>query len=524
MCIVGYVIGILWGLYFKINIVFFYAFFMPIYIILCKKFDKKILKQLIIIIIVLSSISKIYIDTLNIRYEKTYETLDKKEIKIIATIVGDLEEKEYNFSCKIKIENINGRKYNNLNMLLKVKKEKSKIIEIKYGDKIEINGTYEMPGGQRNYKGFDYAEYLKTKKIYGIIKTELYNIKKIKENNINIFFIVSNSIRNEICKAQNSTLTKEKAGLLNGILIGYVEDIEEDMIQDFKDSSLAHILAVSGTHVIYILVVLKVIFNKSKTPKITGNFISIFILCIFMFITNFTSSVVRAAITAVIILLGEITYKKPDVATSIAIPLFISLIYNPFLIKDIGLLLSYGGTIAIIILNKKVEEIISNIFIKVKLTGRIFEYIINAFSITLSVQILIFPILIFNFNNLSLTFFVANILITPIIGPITILGFLNITRFFLISSILSFLLEILIKISEICSRIPFSNITVVTPNIFLVILYYLFLWFILYKFYLLKKYKNKIISVLLIICMILAISKIIPKDLKIYFIDVGQRR
>ena len=40
--------------------------------------------------------------------------------------------------------------------------------------------------------------------------------------------------------------------------------------------------------------------------------------------------------------------------------------------------------------------------------------------------------------------------------------------------------------------------------------------------YNLRENKNKAISIILIICLIFGTIRIIPKDLKIYFIDVGQ--
>ena len=48
-----------------------------------------------------------------------------------------------------------------------------------------------------------------------------------------------------------------------------------------------------------------------------------------------------------------------DIATSISLALLISLINNPFSINNNGLLLSYGGTIGIVLFEKKIEEIIN---------------------------------------------------------------------------------------------------------------------------------------------------------------------
>ncbi len=45
---------------------------------------------------------------------------------------------------------------------------------------ITFEGTYTKPPEDRNYRGFNYREYLKTKKIYGTIKAQEVNVIKEK--------------------------------------------------------------------------------------------------------------------------------------------------------------------------------------------------------------------------------------------------------------------------------------------------------------------------------------------------------
>lgn len=104
-----------------------------------------------------------------------------------------------------------------------------------------------------------------------------------------------------------------------------------------------------------------------------------------------------------------------------------------------------------------------------------------------------------------------------------------------------FLILIIFKISEICSKLPFSKILLATPSFWQVILYYIIVVMIVVlfnlkkmkvlKFLLGKKSKifikqnsKRILAILTIIILFINIIKIIPQKLKIYFVDVGQRR
>ena len=51
---------------------------------------------------------------------------------------------------------------------------------IVFGDIVKIQGQYVKPQGQRNYKGFDYSLYLKSKKIFGSIRAD--NAEKVGVN------------------------------------------------------------------------------------------------------------------------------------------------------------------------------------------------------------------------------------------------------------------------------------------------------------------------------------------------------
>ena len=77
-----------------------------------------------------------------------------------------------------------------------------------------------------------------------------------------------------------------------------------------------------------------------------------------MFITGFSPSVVRAGIMGTISVMSGVFYRKNDTWNNICLSLLLLLIYNPFLIKNISVLLSFAGTIGILVLQKNIKSII----------------------------------------------------------------------------------------------------------------------------------------------------------------------
>ena len=558
--LVGYIIGILWGLYFNFSIVPFYIATTSIYVILNKveKNKKRKLKLIslkrymryiklfinqktLISIIIISIISNLIFMIQNLEYQSLYE---EKETKAIGLITSDKMKKEYvdMYECELK-----GKK-----IYIKVKKD----TKLEYGELIEIEGTYEKIDTQRNENGFDYSKYLKTLKIYGVLKVK--KVKVLEKNKINMFFLLSHKVRNNIKEKIFNIFKQEEAGIVYGILLGDSSEISENIKENFKISNFTHILAISGMHISYIIIGINLIISKIIGKRSTKIF-TIFILISYMFITGFSPSIVRAGIMGMIVLIGDLLHRRNDIWTNISISLLIILMNNPYSLINIGVQLSYFGTIGIILFEKNILNLFENIKIyKIKkykkipkAISKMLSKIKEIISVTISAQLLIMPILIFNFNIFAIYFIITNLLVSIIIGPI--LFFLIITIFLsyiniLISKIISYVVYILIKILIFISnfsKLPFSKIYIATPKFCQMIIVYLIIiivsiylklkyeknlnqsqkriinliHFVKFKF---RKNKKKYIFFIIVFFIVTIFLNLSQKNLEIDFVDVNQ--
>ena len=547
----GFILGNILGLYLNIAPFVFLALILIsiLFKIIDLKCNNKIIRilklfiknNIILTFIISAFISSIYVKLYNKKYEEVYENFDYNEI--IGTVISNNKETEYKNTYKVRMESLNGLK--DINFVLRV--SKSKKILLNYGDKIKVSGEYLVPEQARNYKGFNYREYLKTQKVYGIFEADTVEI--LEHNNLSFIELFSNKVKLKIIENFNEILPEETNQLFLGILIGYDDNLSKKIEEDFRKSSLTHLLAVSGAHIAYIITGLSFIFKRLKFPKKLTNILTIVLLIFFIYITDFSSSVVRASIMGIILLISIVLYRENDIQTTISTSILIILIENPYKILDVGLLLSYFATIGIIVFSKLNKEKKTELNLK----GKIIQYLKEMILITIFANIFVIPIMVYNFNTVSLTFIISNVVAGILIGPITIGGFIlliisfiSIKLTYIISVPYNTLLELLVYSTKLTSLIPLSEILVPTPNIIIIVMYYIVLFlYVIYSFlnkeysnrYLVKKVskvilniygfikkKHKIIIVYILTFFILInlILKIIPKDLKIYFIDVGQ--
>ena len=338
----------------------------------------------------------------------------------------------------------------------------------------------------------------------------------------------------------------ETSGILIGVLLGDTQYIEEAVIQNFRNANISHVLAVSGMHMSYLILIAMAVFSK-PLGKRRAYIISIILILAYMFITGFSPSIVRAGIMGILLIISKLIYKCNDVFTNISIAVLAILLNNPYTILSLGFQLSFGGTIGIVLFNRFVSKIS-----KKWLKGKLEEIV----SVTISAQMVILPISIFHFNTISPYFLITNLLVGIAIGPIMACSF-GFLVLILISTKLatnfSWIVEIpirvLIWISEF-GKLPFSSIYIATPHIWQILLYCIFLclFIFLYRLYKAKYVTNTIIRFRNVIALIkfyikhrmsknnkrrliylmilgiafLIISKIVPNNLDIHFVDVGQ--
>lgn len=297
---------------------------------------------------------------LNKKYENFYKVVDEN-IQIEAVVISNAKENEYYNSYTIKGKT---KEFKNKKFILYVKKD----FILEYGDKINIIGNFFEPENSRNYKGFSYKKYLHTEKNYGTIKAEKVEVES--QNNTIFIFKLSNSARNRIIEQIKKILPEETSCLLIGLMLGDKTYIPDELRLDFQKSSLAHILAVSGAHTSYIILGLTYLVSINKIPKKGGYVFIIFVLIVFIFLTNFSVSVIRACIMSIILIFSKIFHRKADIKNTILISVLIILIFNPYSINSVSMQLSYLGTIGVIFVAPIIEKILIEIIERIKAAAR----------------------------------------------------------------------------------------------------------------------------------------------------------
>lgn len=550
---IAYIIGIIIGLYKTICII---PFFITIYFLvnifttgknLIKRNKYKILVFIICISLGIFSI-KIYNSKWNDIYDNTFNNIESNEV--IAEIINLEKETKYQKTFKIKI--LNKNYLQNKFFLLKINTNKKLCKGMKLGSIIIFNGEFQEVQRSRNFGGFDYQEYLKSKNIYGVIKWKNGKIKNVSK----ISKISTAYIKNIIIEKAYINMREDDANFFLALSIGYKTGLSKEIKDSFSKNNLSHMLAISGMHISYMLAIVNLLLKplKSKAKSI----ITIIILLFFMQLTGNIASVTRSCIAVILSLIAPMIYRKSDQITNLALSALFILIQNPYSIKDVSFIFSYTATIGIIfiypIIKVKIEEFIINKIpakqIKVNeytillnnIMFKALNFIKETVAVTIASNIVLIPLIVYNYNSVSLIFIFSNLIIIPFFMICIILSLiLLITNFIstkinsLVYEIFSLLTNKIILISKLMSNISIFNVLIITPSIISMICSYIIiiLWIYFEKnkwiahivFNHIKQIINmkKIATIILLfITIIFFIYVIKEKNLRIYFVDVGQ--
>ena len=333
--------------------------------------------------------------------------------------------------------------------------------ELKKGTLINLSGEFRLPDLARNTGGFNYRRYLNSQKIYGIIRAKNYYVSNLAKFNL-IYYI-----QDEIYKSFARLFPKNEMGLIIGMMIGETKDISEDVLENFKTTGITHLIAVSGSNVVYVVVLVQFLFKKFFGKQATY-FISIFFLILFMLISGASASVCRATLMIILSICADVFFLKSDTFSNILTSAFVLILLNPLVIYDVGFILSFGGTLGIVLLSKDFTRLFKRL-------GKLNETL----SLTCSAQLILAPIMMYCFNTFSILSIVTNIIVVPISGSITILGFvvfiiskISFPIAKLIANSLYVLATFTIWVADMFSKIPFSLIRTITPNVFEIFLFY----------------------------------------------------
>ena len=244
---------------------------------------------------------------------------------------------------------------------------------------------------------FDYQKYLARQNIHyqGFIPSEISFKKKesvsfadkIKQKRLDLLF-----------RIDNSSLLPQNKAILKGIILADRTEIDQEIINHFSKTGLIHILAISGSHMAIIFLMILFVLNPLFSVKYRNIpiYISLAAIWGFAIFIDYGNSVVRSCIMITVYYIMIFLQRKPNLLHSLALAGMMILSIDTQQLFDVGFQLSFLAVFGIFWLYKP----ITNHYKPLK--NRAIRFILNTFSLSLAAQLTTLPLILFYFHQFSI--------------------------------------------------------------------------------------------------------------------------
>ena len=395
-----------------------------------------------------------------------------------------------------------------------------KDVHIAPGEIYQITGRLKVPEAETNPGGFDYRFYLQTKKLYLTMWTEPEDIQLIDTEPLFLHYERLLQLRSNIIDKLHTYLPAQESSVLISILFGSSE-IDSEVLENFRNIGVAHVLAVSGLHTGIIYLFIRALLRLFKAGKKTTFILTTIGLVGYVLLTGMSVSVIRASIMLWFLCLASLMGKKGDSFNFLCISALLILLFNPLAIFTVSFQMSFVAVLSIVLFVPVIEN-------RIRTKNQYLKKLLLFISVSMIVQIAIAPITAYYFHTFSVVSLLANLLIVPMIGLLLIIALFGLifTPFPQIAEIIFIFVEKLLSysiyIADLLSKLPYAYLYVRSPKWYVFVLIYT-LMLLGFGYLHIKKEKDRkfIIIILCVVFVSVAISYLPPLFTKVYFIDVG---
>jgi competence protein ComEC len=284
----------------------------------------------------------------------------------------------------------------------------SQFAEYLPGTRVEVSGRLNLAPV---FEDFDYRGYLARQ---GIVGTLLYPGVEVLEPPPSLDPARrSAEVRNWLERGLQRSLPEPEASLAAGISFGRDGNIPRDLYDEYRETALAHIVAVSGSNV-SLVAALTFILLVPLVGRTAATFPAAAAIAGYMAVAGFSETVVRAGIMAVIFLAGFSLGRQRSGLAALGAAAIVMTALNPAAATAVGFQLSLAATAGLIVFGPWIRSWLMAAVRRTRMESLVPDVAVHAAALSLAASIATLPLAWIAFGQISLVGPVANIIVEPL--------------------------------------------------------------------------------------------------------------
>lgn len=316
--------------------------------------------------------------------------------------------------------------------------------------------------------------------------------------------------------------SSEAAILLKALLLGERGQLyQTDLYQEVKVVGLAHIIAVSGAHLVIVSALVSYILSRFRLPRLLESGLQLAFIVTYLILVGIPMPCLRAACMACASLVAPLLFRRSSPLSNLGFVLIILIALDPFSSVSLSFMLSALATLGIVLFMPLFNNLVNS------LTQSIPSLILDPLLMTLASLVLVTPLCIATFSQVSLIAPLANVVATPFASLLCCLGMimLLVSPIPVVGDVLfaacMVLAQVFIEVCHVLAQVPFASIPS-TGNLYVLMAISSGCALLLWVFWPRTIKGSVVVSVMALFAVVMGFSFMGGHANRIIMLDVGQ--
>ncbi|GGF21517.1 ComEC/Rec2 family competence protein [Echinicola rosea] len=277
------------------------------------------------------------------------------------------------------------------------------------GDVVWVVGMPQCIAPPKNPKAFDYRKFMARKQVHHqhFLGDMVFRLGEVEKLSLFDPVILA---REKLGRHLEETFEDSHAlEVGKALLLGQKADLGEAVSEAYVTAGAMHVLAVSGLHVGMIYGFFLLFFKPSqlsRSKRVVFLTVVVVLIWVYAMLTGMSPSVMRAATMFTVLSLAQMQSRSPSVFNTLAISALLLMLFNPYIIFEVGFQLSYAAMFGILIL----QPAIVSIWLP---KNKVLYYLWEITSVSIAAQLATFPLSAYYFHVFPNYFLLSNLWVIP---------------------------------------------------------------------------------------------------------------
>ncbi|GAC1588744.1 MAG: ComEC/Rec2 family competence protein [Hymenobacter sp.] len=316
------------------------------------------------------------------------------------------------------------------------------VAQPRYGEVWLIRGHPDPSKPPLNPGEFDYRRYLECRQVYHqqYIHPDQYRV--LRQEPPNVLVAISMWAAGQLDGVFRQYIrARREYAIASALVLGIKDEVDLATKQAYTATGTTHIMAVSGLQVGLLFAamswVLRGLLGRVRGFRLWSALVGLAVIWSYAFLTGLSASVLRATVMFTFVILGRAFGRQETIFNTLAVAAFALLVWNPFLVADVGFQLSFLAVLSIMYLQPRIARwfgVEAYFYARRRPwqapavqwawrgSGWLLDKVWQATALSLAAQVATFGLGLFYFHQFPLSFLFSNLVAVPISSAAVYVG------------------------------------------------------------------------------------------------------